>query len=327
MKAIKQLLNLRTLELQVPNGMDGALALAHMMALRENAVGLKINSLAGTAIAGTLSGANLIFTSSSAIQWIHTQRLTVGAITGTMVVGEAITQATSSAAGVVLGIEEGSTTNYITIGTITVAAFNATNVVTGSTSGATATPTAVSTALVDLTGCWVFSHVSGTTTTGSFVKVLSNTAAAITTDAAMMAGSTAIIVFQDEDAVLNALDLVSMLDASNVAKAEAATTATYVMTSNDAIPVRIVIADTTSNAVLITLPDIRLVDVNQQIMIYGKDATTNSIDVQSYNAAQTLDGTDISSGGTPLADIDADDDYIIIQRQGLVWVTVQDGIS
>jgi hypothetical protein len=98
------------------------------------------------------------------------------------------------------------------------------------------------------------------------------------------------------------------------------------MTDNG-ISERIVIADTGSNDVLITLPDLRTIDINQQIMILGKDATTNSIDVQSYNAAQTLDGTDISSGGTPLATIDADDDYIIIQRNGLVWVTVQDGIS
>ena len=178
MKTVKQLFDLKRKEFNVPYGIDGAFALAHMMAFDANATGVKIDSMGGTPITVTLSGANKIGTSSSAFQWIKTQTLTVGAITGTIAVGKAITQASTSAAGIVLSVEEAGTTNYITIGTITVAAFNGTNVVTESTNGGTATPTAVSTALQSLTGYWAFAHVSGTVE-GSFVRVVSNTAAAM----------------------------------------------------------------------------------------------------------------------------------------------------
>lgn len=328
MKMLKPFINLRSLELQIPDGVDGALALAYMKAFEQNAIGVQVASVAGTAIGGSLSGANKIFTRTTGFDWIKSQVLKVGAITvAAFTVGEAVTQATSSAAGVILSVEAGGDYSYVTIGTITVAVFDATHEITGSTSGAKATPTAVTTNLVNLIGWWVYAHVSGNTANGAFVRVATQTAYNIlTTDEAMPAAATAIILFPDEIAVRAALDLVSSSGAANLMKAEAATTATYVMTDNG-VSERVVIADTGSNDVLITLPDIRTVDMNQQIMIYGKDATTNSIDVQSYNAAQTLDGTDISSGGTPLATIDADDDYIIIQRNGLVWTTVQDGIS
>lgn len=326
MRAIRELFNLRTKEFEVKDGTDGDLANAFMKAYEANAVGVKINSLDGTAITGTLSGSDLIFTSGSAFQWINTQTLTVGAITGTIAVGNAITQATSSAAGVVLGVEEAGDTNYITIGTITVAAFNGTNVVTESVNGGTATPTSVTTALQNLEGYWAFAHVSGTLE-GSFTKVVSNTAAALTFDEAAPASATAVILFVTDEAAIAAMDLVSKGSASAVAKVESATAASVTLTSDDSINPRIVLVDTGSNAVVVTLPDIRLVDDNQQIFFIGLDVETNAFTFQSYNAAQTLDGTDISSGGTPFATVDANGDYIGIQRDGLVWVTIQDGIS
>jgi hypothetical protein len=63
------------------------------------------------------------------------------------------------------------------------------------------------------------------------------------------------------------------------------------------------------------------------VCIYGKDATTAAITVVSPVAAQTLDGTDISATGTPLATINADDDYIVIEMNDLVWTTQVNGIS
>jgi len=62
-----------------------------------------------------------------------------GAQTGTFVVGETITQATSSAAGVVTAVD--STNNRLYARQTTTTAFNTTNVVTGGTSSATVTPT------------------------------------------------------------------------------------------------------------------------------------------------------------------------------------------
>jgi hypothetical protein len=64
--------------------------------------------------------------------------LVVPSITGTFTNGEGVTQATSSATGVVLG----TTSTQIFLYTVT-GTFNATNVVTGDDSGATATPSSV----------------------------------------------------------------------------------------------------------------------------------------------------------------------------------------
>jgi metal-dependent HD superfamily phosphatase/phosphodiesterase len=88
-----------------------------------------------------------------------------------------------------------------------------------------------------------------------------------------------------------------------------------------------VIADTGSNAVKVMLPDARTLVDGTQIHIYGKDATTFALTVESPIAAQTLDGTDISSGGTPLATLNADDDYIVIEMRSNLWTTQVDGIS
>lgn len=63
-------------------------------------------------------------------------RLYTGTVTGTLAVGETITQATSSATGVIVA----KGTGYIDINTVT-GTFDATHLVTGGTSGATFTPT------------------------------------------------------------------------------------------------------------------------------------------------------------------------------------------
>ena len=71
--------------------------------------------------------------------------LSVGAITGAFQVGEAVTQASSSAGGVISAIDLTSSPARIYLRQTTTANFNTTNVVTGGTSGATTTPSAVST--------------------------------------------------------------------------------------------------------------------------------------------------------------------------------------
>ena len=65
-------------------------------------------------------------------------------VTGTFVLGETVTQATSGATGIVVdpGTNFGSPTVGITIGTVT-GTFDTTHLVTGGTSAATGTPTSV----------------------------------------------------------------------------------------------------------------------------------------------------------------------------------------
>jgi hypothetical protein len=83
-------------------------------------------------------------------------RLTAGAITGTFQVGEAVTQATSSAGGVITEIN--LTTSIIYVRQTTTANFNTANVVTGGTSSATTTPSAVSTQAQAGYGWWPQSY-------------------------------------------------------------------------------------------------------------------------------------------------------------------------
>jgi len=92
-------------------------------------------------------------------------KLTFSSSTGTFVVNETITQATSGATGVVTGVNP----TFVTYTATNSTAFDTTNVVTGAVSGATTTPTAV-TGMNQLlnsgennTNSYYFKKVTGTT--------------------------------------------------------------------------------------------------------------------------------------------------------------------
>lgn len=291
-----------------------------MDAMKLNAAGIVINSVSGTAIAGTRTSAN-IFTRSAGV-WYSKVIIPISSVTGTFVVGETVTETTSTSTGVI----EEVTASKMVMKTIT-KAFTGAETLTGGTSGATATGGTPVNVVTDLKGKLAWSHTSGTTTAGIWCRIVSNTASAITVDQTLHATGTAVILVDDEAAAREAMDIDADADefysAMQVTEATAATVALTASSGKH----QIVIADTGSNAVAITLPDARTLKERTQILFYGKDATTNAITVIGYVPAQTLDGVDISATGAPLATIDADDDYTIIELQNGVWVTTVDGIA
>lgn len=289
-------------------------------AMRLNAVGIVINSVSGTAIAGTRTSGT-VFTRTSGV-WYSKVIIPISSVTGTYVVGETVTETTSGATGVI----EEVTASKMVMKTITLA-FTGAETLTGGTSGATSTGGTPVNVITNLKGKLVWSHTSGVTTAGIWCRVVSNTASAVTVDQTLHATGTAIIIVDDEAAAREAMDIDADADEFYSAmQVTAATAATVALTASSGKH-QVVIADTGANAVAITLPDARTLKERTQVLVYGKDATTNAITLIAYVAAQTLDGVDISAGGTPLATINADDDYTIIELQNGVWVTTVDGIS
>lgn len=297
---------------------DPILAAAALHAMELNAKGFTF-SVSGTAIAGTRTDADT-FTRTSGF-WIDEVYIEHGGVTGTFVVGEAVVETTSGASGFVKEI----TASHIVIrGAITTAAFVGDKLLTGGTSGATCTGDGtISTTYTDLKGYWVFSHASGTVTAGSWMRVTSNTGTTVDVDGTLHATGTGIILCKN---AAEARDAISM----NVNDA-LATGFFYEPVADMTIPDTVgfwttIRASAASADVNITLPDASNVPDNAIIHIMTVDATTNSIDVTSPSAAQTLDGSDISSG---FADLDADGDYMTIQKIGsnATWRTIFNGIA
>lgn len=301
---------------------DAALTSAEVAAMQLNQRGFTVSSVSGSAIAGTRTDADTF--TRAAGYWLDEVYIEHGGVTGTFQVGEAVTEATTSAAGYV---KEVTSSHIVIRGPITVAQFSGDKVLTGGTSGATCTGNGTKAETVtDLKGYWVWSHASGSPATGVWLRVNSNTATAINVDGTLHATGTAVMLFKNSADAHEAFLLNVNANEYSAMQVISATAATVTLTASSGKH-QLVIADTTSNAVNIVLPDARTLADGTQIFIYGKEATTNALTVESPVAAQTLDGTDISSGGTPLATLDADDDYIVIEMRNNVWTTQIDGIS
>jgi hypothetical protein len=312
-----QLLDPRRMENQAP-----ILSAAIMEALKLNERGFIVNTVSGTAIAGTRTDADTF--TRSAGYWVDEVRIEHGGYTGTPQLGEEVEETTSGAKG---KLKEITTTHIVIRFPITVAAFVGDKLLTGATSGFTCTGDGtITTDVTDLVGQWVWSHTSGTLTAGVWCRVVSNTSTAINVDATLHSVGTAVILFASAAAARDAYNMDLNIDEYSAMQVITATAATVTLTSTSGKH-QLVIADTGSNAVKVMLPDARTLVDGTQIHIYGKDATTFALTVESPIAAQTLDGTDISSGGTPLATLNADDDYIVIEMRSNLWTTQVDGIS
>lgn len=300
---------------------DALLSLAEVEALKLNERGFVTNSVSGTAIAGTRTD-NDTFTRSAGY-WVDEVKIDHGGYTGIPVLGEEVTETTSGAKG---KLKEITSTHIVIRFPITVAAFVGDKLLTGA-GGFTCTGNGtIVTDVSNLAGQWVYSHKSGDLTDGLWMQVVSNTSTTVDVDGTLHSTGTAIILFSSASAARDAISMDVAIDEYSAMQVISASAATVTLTSTSGKH-QLVIADTGSNNVAITLPDTRTLPQGAQIFFYGKDATTNAITVVSPVAAQTLDGTDISSGGTPFADINADDDYMVIEMRNNLWTTQVDGIS
>jgi len=287
----------------------------------------KITAVAGTELVCTLSGANKIFTRAAGY-WVEVEITLTTAPTTPFTVGETVTESvTGSATGVV---DPRSAGTQLILHTVAVAAFvgGATAVFTGGTSSVVATGGTVVTTVINLSGklCWGF--ISGTKITGVLGQVVSNTATAVTLDRATLVSGTALLFFNDDIDFMNALTFAEGdIPASMTGKVISAATATLVI-ADFVSPHLVVQIDTNGNAVAVTLIDARVLEDGQQIMFVGQDVTSNAFTFLAAIAAQTLDGVDISAGGTAFATVDADLDYIVIEKTSAdVWKIAEDGIA
>lgn len=317
MKAIYEIFDPFTEKLVLREGHTPAFLTAFVEALKTPVV---INSVAGTAIAGSLSGSDKIFTRTAGY-WIDQVRIPISSVTGTFVVNETVTETTSSATGVV---EEVTSTHLTLKQPFATATFTGAKTLTGGTSGATATGGTPAETLTDLKNQVVWAHLSGSTGNGALERITANTNSTFTTVTAMQSTATAAIIFKDAESAAEAMDVVHQVyKGLNVASTTAATYAVSPTLGETVL----LLASTASNAVAMTLPLTSLVPEGQIYAVYVSDATTNAFTLVAGAAADTLDGTDISATGTPLATLNADGDHIVIQKRGGVWVTIYNGIS
>lgn len=285
----------------------------------------KITAVAGTELVCTLSSVTY---TRAAGYWVEVEVTLTTAPTTPFTVGETVTESvTGSATGVV---DPRSAGTQLILHTVAVAAFvgGATAVFTGGSSGVVATGGTVVTTVVNLSGklCWGF--ISGTKTTGVLGQVVSNTATTVVLDRATLSGGTAILFFNDDIDFMLALTFdVGDIPGSVTGKLITAATATLVLGDFTSAHLMVII-DTASNTIDVTLPDARVLEDTQQIIFIGQDVTTQAFTFLAAIAAQTLDGVDISAGGTAFATIDADNDYIIIEKTSAdVWKIAESGIA
>lgn len=308
-------------EFVLPEGVSPRNLDATVNALR---MSVRIKNVIGTAIGGALSGSDKIFTRTTGY-FIDRVIIPISGIVATETesnfrVGEHVVETTSNADGIVVEV----TPTQVVLKTITVAQFTGNKTLTGQSSTVTATGGTVTEKLTDLSNKLAWVHVSGTPAAGELTRIISNTATTFTTLAAMFTGGTAVILFDDADAAVAAMQIEEVTPKPMMSGELVAATATLDGTEGAAAVLPINCAE---GAVALTLPDVRAVPEDQQYAIVGVDVETAAFTLVSPVAAQTLDGTDISSGGTPFADMDANGDFIIIRRSGGVWVTMTNGVQ
>lgn len=332
MKADARLYDIFGAKLRMPGGTDSTFALAWMLALYLSKIGTRLLGVTGDVITGTLSGADKIFTRDDGKFFVRSQVLTVENVVGTdqdetYRIGEGITQTGSGAKGVVRAVNPGETTTILTVDTITVALFVGSDDIAGDDSTVAADVTTVETKAQNLKNFLVFAHVSGNTQAGEFVQVSENDETTLTTGVAMMSGATAIVMFQGEDAAAMAVEV--GLQPENQAPA----VIVPLSSASETLPVStlpmayVCPIDCSGNAVNAVLPDVRQVPEGHEYAFVGVDVVSNAFTITAQNAAQTLDGVDISAGGTPFADVDANGDSLVIRRSGAVWIIAQNEIS
>lgn len=332
MKADQRIYDVFGAKLRMPGGIDATFALAWMLALYLSQFGTKLLKVAGDAITGVLSNADKTFTRNDGKFFVRSQILTLSNVVGTdddetLRIGEGITQAVSGAKGIVRSVNPGETTTVIVVDTITVALFVSSQAITGDDSTVAADVDAVETKLLDLANQVAFAHMDGDTTRGEFVIIVSNDATSFTTNTAMFTGATAIVLFQDESAAAMAVDMGINNDMRPLPEFVAASAASVTLPGTDSRVTQNVLVNAAANAVNVALPDVRTVPEGHEIVFVGIDVETNAFTFTAVNAAQTLDGVDISAGGTPYAAMDANGDALAIMRSGGVWVTSRNAIA
>jgi hypothetical protein len=180
-----------------------------MEIFKADTAGYTITTVAGTAIAGTRTSAT-VFTRSAGV-WYDRVIIDISAIVESapytnFSVGETVTESTSTSTGVV----EQVTATQLVLKTIS-AAWTGAETITGGTSGVTATGGTAVNVVTNLKGQLIWSHASGTLTAGTWCKVKSNTASAITIDSAgagaLNATGTAIIIQPTMEKAREAMDI------------------------------------------------------------------------------------------------------------------------
>ena len=307
-----------------PDNLAPEIVQAEIEALRLNARGFTINSVSGTAIAGTrTSGTEFTRTAG---YWIDEVVIHHGGVTAAnnytnFQLGETITETTSGAVGVVQEVADDS----VVIKTVTTALFVGDKVLTGGTTGVTATGDGdITTKVMDLCGQLAFSHASGITNNGVWLKIASNTATKIVVDGTLHATGTAVIIAKSEQAARESMDI--------SLNADVATGMFYEeLSGNFTIPDTVgswttAYVTAATGEMNLTLPDATQIPNNAIIHIVTVDATSNAVKMFSHSAAQTHDGVDISAG---FGSLDANGDWITIQKVGSSpkWRTIFNGIA
>lgn len=311
-----------TQELFLKDGVSPRALHATVDALRMN---IRVKDVMGDAIPGALSGADKIFTRSDTFFFVDRQVVKFTDLVETATednfrVGEEIQESGSGAKGEVLEV----TSKEVVIKNIYDALFTGLGTLTGQDSTITATADGVETRVLNLVNDVAWMHLAGNPAGGALARIIANDATTFTTQVAMYTGATAAMIFANADEAVTATrieedyprplmdgELISVTGSLDGTEGKAAV-----------LPI-----DCSGAAVALTLPDVRAVPVDQQYCFVGVDVETNAFTLLSPLAGQTLDGVDISSGGVPYADIDADGDFLIIQREGNGWVTMKDGIQ
>ena len=173
--------------------------------LQANTSGYTIVSVSGTAIPGTRTSA-VIFTPTSGV-WIDRVIIDISAIVAAgaytnFAVGETVTETTSTSTGVV----EEITGTMIRLKTIS-KTFTGAKTLTGGTSGVTATGGTATNVITNLKGKLLWSHADGVLTAGTWCRIVSNTATAVTIDGALNTTGTSIIIVNNEQAARDAMNI------------------------------------------------------------------------------------------------------------------------
>lgn len=174
--------------------------------LKNNTAGVTVNSVSGSAVAGTRTSATR-YTRSSGV-WISrviisfTGLTPAGAYTN-FAVGETVTETTSNSTGVV---EEVSTTRMV-LKTIT-KAFTGGETLTGGTTNVTATGAASPVNVIeDLRGKFAWSYVNPTSTAGKWTRIIGNIATYFDIDGALYGSADRAIIADDETAARESMDV------------------------------------------------------------------------------------------------------------------------
>jgi len=319
MRVQSQIFDPFTQQLMLPAGVSPAVLEAVVAALQSP---VRVTNVTGTAIPGTLSGANKVFTRSDGKFHIDRQVLTVKDIVATQTealfrVGEEVWEAGGAKGTVAEAF--GAT---VVMKDVYNAVFTGIGALTGQSSTVAATGDGVQTRILPLANQLVWAHVTGSPAAGALVRVIANNATTLTTLEAMLTGATAVMLFAAEEDAVQAMEIEVDKPLTYMQGIRKTTTGALTAAEGNAV---VLLVDATAANMVLTLPDVRSVPENQQYCFVGIEVEAKTFKIASPVAAQTLDGVNILA--VQYAAMNANGDFLIIKRLGDVWVTMTSGIQ